>query len=461
MFFIKNTDCQPIAISPEIDTRNDYTFDLLGKIGDRILAFRKKNKKYILNIYDKTLFRVSEKPVYLGKKNTDIISISTDKDNFTVFYTHKIKNTMYIKAIKFNETGTKIDSATLYKQKQFFSSKPFLSVKSRDKNMILIYRIINNKEIEFLEFNNGKFKKIYYKILKFKDVKLNNNYHRLTISNKGNIYLIYEKKPSIFNGTTHKIIINAFYPATKKRKKISRTLKNYTGDIKIKYDNKNEVLNIACTVTKLYDTKILGYCVYKFDKNLLLKNNFLHYFKENLLSDYYKIEIKKKKKYIKNLFIKDIELRNDGGIVLVFEVKEIIKRKLNNFSYRQEIYSGDIDYIFGNIIIISIHENGEEYWGKIIPKNQISTNDFGIYSSFYIFKIPSSLKLLFNDEIKNKNQVIMYSISPTGDIKRNSIFTTDLYKLNLSFNKAIQISNRKLIVPSYKRDKLKLVSVQI
>jgi hypothetical protein len=349
----------------------------------------------------------------------------------------------------------------LYAQKNYFSTKPFLSIKSKDKNIVLIYKIIDNNEIEFIEFNIKKFKKTYYKKVKFKDVKLNNNYYRLAVSNEGNIYLVYEKKPSFFGGISHKIIINSFYPKTKNRKKTSKTLKINTGDIIIKYDNKNEVLNIAGTVTKSYDSKTLGYYMFRFDKNLLLKNNFQHYFKENMLNNYYKIENNKKKKYIKSLYIKDLELRNDGGVVLIFEVKEIIKRKINNFDYRQDLYTGDIDYFFGNIILISVHENGEEFWEKIIPKNQMSSNDYGIYSSFFIFKTPSSLKILFNDKIKNRNQVIMYSIRPTGDIKRNSVFTTDMYKLNLSFNKAIQISGKRLIVPSYKKEKLKLVLIEI
>ena len=460
-FTSEYTNCQQIAISPEIDTRNDYTFDLLGKVGNKILAFRKKNKKYILNIYDKTLYRVSEKTITLEKKNTDIVLVEARKNDFTVFYTHKKKNTLYLKAVKFNETGTKIDSAILFKQKQFFSSKPFLYVKSRNKNIVLIYRILDSKEIEFTEFNIEKFKRIYYKNIKFKDIKINYYHHRMVISNEGNIYFLFEKKPSIFGGTSHKIIIKAFYPQTKKTKRKSKTLKINTGDIKMVYDDKNDVLNITGIITKLYDTKAIGYFVYKLDENLLLKDYFQHYFKEKMLDDYYKLEIKKKKKYIRNLYIKEIELRNDGGIILVLEVKEIIKRKVNTFNYRQDIYSGDTDYIFGNIILISIHENGEEFWEKIIPKYQISTNDFGIYSSFFIFKIPSSLKLLFNDEIKNKNQVIMYSVSPTKKIQRNSVFTTDLYKLNLSFNKAVQISNNKLVVPSYKKEKLKLVLVEL
>ncbi len=462
VFFISEyAKCQQISISPEIDTRNDYTFDLLGKVGNKILAFRKKNKKYILNIYDKTLYRVSEKTISLEKKNTDIVSVVAGKNDFTVFYTLKKKNTIFLKAVKFNETGTRLDSTMLFQQKHLFSTKPFLSVKSRDKKIILIYRIIENKEIEFTEFNIEKFKRIYYKKIKFKDVKLNNNYYRLAISNKGNIYFMFEKKPSIFSGSSHKIIINAFYPYSKKRKKTSKNIKVNTGDINIVYDDENEVLNITGIITKLYDVKAIGYFVYKLDENLLRKGYFKHYFKEKLLSDYYRLEIKKKKKYIRNLYIKNLELRNDGGIVLVLEVKEIIKRKVNTFNNRQDLYSGDTDYIFGNIILISIHENGEEFWEKIIPKYQMSTNDYGIYSSFFIFKIPSSLKLLFNDEIKNKNQVIMYSVSPTGEIKRQSVFTTDMYKLNLSFNKCVQISNKKLIIPSYKKEKLKLVLVEL
>ncbi|MEZ4906539.1 MAG: hypothetical protein R2771_02595 [Saprospiraceae bacterium] len=42
------------------------------------------------------------------------------------------------------------------------------------------------------------------------------------------------------------------------------------------------------------------------------------------------------------------------------------------------------DYIYGNILVISTHENGEEFWSNAIPKSQNSINDNGLYSSFGI-----------------------------------------------------------------------------
>ncbi len=462
MLFTEINYSQKIAISPELDTKNDYFFDLLGKVGENILAFRQKNKKYILNIYDANLRRETQKTISIENKNTKIIGICQKKNDFTVFYTHKNKGNQIIKAAKFDQTGKKIDSVKVYQQKYFFSSKPYLFTYSEDKNRVLIYKIVGSKEMEFVEFDNKAFKRVYHKKAKFKDINLNYHFRKTVVSNDGNIYVLFEKKSSLFNKSSHKIVIESFYPASKKRKKTEKILKINTGNIELKYDNKNNILNIAGIVTKFYETKATGYYAYRFDGNMVFKNHILRYFEKDVLYSYYKLEHKKIKKNIRNLYIKDILLRNDGGIILVLEVKELVKRRIGRgFGIQERMDYNDIDYYYGNIILISIHEDGSKYWSKLFPKSQTSSNDYGIYSSFFLFKTPSMIRLVFNDEIKNQNQIIMFSVNPIGKAQRKSIFATDMYKLNLTFDRAIQISGKSFVVPSYKKDKLKLVLIEL
>lgn len=77
----------------------------------------------------------------------------------------------------------------------------------------------------------------------------------------------------------------------------------------------------------------------------------------------------KLKTYINNLKVKDIFPRNDGGFVLLLEKVEIITRQSNNdFRMRYPSYVESTDNIYGEIILISIHETGEEFWSKIITK---------------------------------------------------------------------------------------------
>ncbi len=453
------TEAQKISISPELDTRNDITFDLLGKIDDKIVALRDKGSKKVLNIYDENLFRYSEKTLSFENKKTEIIASIKANNSFTIIYEINIKNKNYIKAKTFNKTGTQLDSLNIKSYNSSFSSRKYFYVVSENNSMVLLYRIDNNSEMELTVINLKKSKIIYDKKVKFEDIRLNFDYRQVELTNKGDIYFAFEKKASLFNKSEHKILIKAFYPLNGNKKQKRKILKFNSANLKLKYDNKNEILNIAGLITKLYEVKSIGYYVYQYSNQLNLINGYKNYFTKELLKEYYKLESKKQQKYIRNLKLKDIVLRNDSGLVLLIEKIEIIKRNNNTYYSRRQYLYGDTDYHYGNIIIVSVHETGEEYWSKIIPKNQISSNDFGMYSSFFFFNTSSYLNIIFNDEIKKNNQIIMYTVNPIGKMQRKSIFSTDTYNINLTMNKAIQISSSKIILPSYKKDKLKLVLI--
>ncbi|HHH53865.1 MAG TPA: hypothetical protein ENK91_09420 [Bacteroidetes bacterium] len=456
IFFAK---AQKLLISPELDTRNDLTFDLIGKVDQRIIALRDKGNKKVVNIYDKNLFRYIEKTLSLEDKKTDLIASVNYKNKFTVFYEVNYKNTKYIKAKSFNSMGAQLDSININEFNWGFSSKKYNHVVSEDFSKVLLYRIINNSEIEITVIDLKTFKKILDKKTKFTDLRLNFDYRQVEISNKGDIYFVFEKKASLFNKSGHKFFIKAFYASTGKKKQKQKTLKFNSSNLKIKYDNKNNILNITGLITKLYEVKTIGYYVFQYSEKLNIINGYKNYFKNKFLKEYYKLENNKQKKYIRNLKLKNIILRNDGGLVLLLEKIEIIKRRNNSYYSGQQYLYGDTDYNYESIVIFSIHDTGEEYWSKIIPKNQLSSNDYGIYSSFFAFNTSSFLNIIFNDEIKNNNQVILYSINPVGAMKRKSIFSTDTYNMNLTVSKAMQISASRIIIPSYKKDRLKLVSI--
>ena len=118
-----------------------------------------------------------------------------------------------------------------------------------------------------------------------------------------------------------------------------------------------------------------------------------------------------------------------------------------------------VDYFYDDIFLVSIHPDGEIHWNTILHKKQYSQNDDAIFSSFFLLKTPSSLRFLFNDEIKYENTVSEYVVNGIGVSDRNSILSTEDQKLRLRFRDAIQVAANELIVPSENRNKLKLIRV--
>jgi hypothetical protein len=108
---------------------------------------------------------------------------------------------------------------------------------------------------------------------------------------------------------------------------------------------------------------------------------------------------------------------------------------------------------------ISVHPNGEEHWKKVLYKKQYSQDDQGIYSSYFLFKTPQNVRLIFNDEIKFENTVSEYLVKGNGINERHSLLSTELLKLRLRFRDAVQISADRVIVPSERRGQLRVAKI--
>ena len=118
-----------------------------------------------------------------------------------------------------------------------------------------------------------------------------------------------------------------------------------------------------------------------------------------------------------------------------------------------------IDFFNEDIAIIALNSSGEEHWKTILHKKQFSQDDGAIYSSFFTFKTPSSLRIIYNDEVRNDNTVSEYLINPLGEIERKNVLNTQYQRLKLRFQDAIQLSSNAILVPSERGNKLVLVRI--
>jgi len=459
LFFINNASGQKVSVAPALDVRNDDMFALIGQVGNKILTFRNNNHKYILNIFDHKLNKHTYRDLTFEKKKIRIIAISHEEKSWVLVYSYLDKKNEIINAYRYDNVGNRIDSTRIYSEKKDLLYRKFKFTESEDEKQLLIFKKENNSSMLFIRVDVQRLKNTYTKVNKFEDININSDFRKVLITNKGTFYTIFEKKPILFKRSKYKIIINSFDNDLE-----DFNTANVDFDFKFnkfisKYDNLNEVLTIAGIKTKSYSDKGIGYFVYKLNKNLDITTKIDKAFDLGFRKDLYRLRSKKLKNYINNIYIKDVVFRNDGGTILVFEIKEIISRHNNMYS-RVQRFRSNTDYLFKELGLISLHEDGEFFWHKIIPKYQFSSNDYGLYSSAFIFKSPSLLKLIFNDEIKDQNQIMMYSVNPLGKTSRKSLFSTELYDLNLAFEKSLQISNKKLLVPSYKNNILKLVMIE-
>lgn len=158
----------------------------------------------------------------------------------------------------------------------------------------------------------------------------------------------------------------------------------------------------------------------------------------------------------------EIVLRRDGGILLIAERTRYLERRsgASGRVYYENQGRFLVDYYYDELMVVSIHPSGKTHWKTILHKKQYSQDDDGIYSSYFLFKTPSSLRFLFNDDIRQENTVSEYVLNGMGEYDRNSILSTQDLDLRLRFRDALQLDANELVIPSERRNKLKLVKLE-
>jgi hypothetical protein len=460
LFFIDTISyCQKVTISVPVTSRNDVSIEMIN-IKEKPLLLRVRNESLIINVFNEDLSNMNEKEVFFEKKNFEIIATSYNDNKLLIFYKYVQKNEQILRSVHFDKNGNKIDSTELYRFSSFSDHNDLKSVQSDDKSKMLIFRKLDTDEIDFLLFDNFNFKIVFRKKIKFKDLNIDNDFKKIAVSDEGQVYVLFQKIPGLFNKNQNKLLLYNIDQETTLTKDL--LVDFYFDSFKFVYDNVNDNIVVSGVRSKLFQSKFEGTFFIKLDKNLnikLLKNsNFSH----DLLQHYYSKKNSKAKKYINNIKVKDLILRNDGGFVLLLESVEIITQQSNIEARRLSAsYVGSTDNIYGEVIAISFHDDGTEFWNQVISKEQTSTNDRGIYSSFGMMKNPGNLRIIYNDEIKDETQVVMYSLNPLGSLKRLSLFNTEMYELNLMLRESLQISADKILIPSLSNDKIKLVLLDL
>ncbi|MBK8703711.1 MAG: hypothetical protein IPN33_08810 [Saprospiraceae bacterium] len=164
-------------------------------------------------------------------------------------------------------------------------------------------------------------------------------------------------------------------------------------------------------------------------------------------------------KGLDEIIVREIVLRKDGGALLIGErTKQLFRSTAAyNRTYYDPSSRSVVDYYYDDLFVISLHPDGATHWKNVLPKKQYSQDDDGVYSSYFLFKTTGNLRFLYNDEIRYENTVSEYIVNGIGEYDRNSILSTQNLELRLRFRDAIQISANELVVPSERRNRLRLV----
>lgn len=449
---------QVITISQELALKNDYAYSILGWVDDNLLLFRDKGFKFYIQSFDRKLNLKWERELYLGESRADIIEVVAHKDRFHVLFGIRIKGVYHIQHYVYGHDVNLIDSTSLSTYENSFVTPRIFLEESTDKTKVLLYEY-QNRGLTLLSYDLNTKELGTVHRLNLDGKNLIEDFRSIVISNSGEFYVALQSK-TVQQKTQYLHIFRAAMGYDKLLLDTIMLGNVELMDIYALFDEEQNNLVITGLYGGQNSNRAQGFCFIKYNAH---QNTLVSYlsFDENLLTEV-NGRGSSSQKGLSDFQVKEVALRQDGGVVIIAEmVKEFSRRSSlpmdrNSGSYLRD---GWVDYYFEDLILYAIHPNGQEHWNEVLRKRQYSQDDGAMYSSFMLFRTPERLRFLFNDEIKHENTVGGYEVTGTGYIERKTVFNTDYHKLKLRFMDGIQVAHNECIVPSERNNRLNLVRI--
>jgi len=454
---------QTVSVSEGVSIRNDKAYHVIGNMKGKTLLFRdRSNYSFEVQAFDERLRLSWKKELELEKKRPEILEVINGKDNFSIVYKYRVKGKQVVKIHRYGPSANLIDSITVKKYgSRIYTPTPTV-VYSEDKKSLLIYHIEKFELVEATSFNIEDMSVNWDMTFKPDNFNYHRNFQQILVNNSGQMFLVLNKDNRKAEKEYHRFEV---YHARGKAnvKKFEMHMEGYlTYDVSFTYDNLNKKIIAAGLYSERSRGKAIGYFYTNFNP-ITPNDKQIHFtpFDEEFIKSFMGKK-GKKNVAITECSVQELVLRRDGGILLVGERNKIFERRMSS-SGRGYAGRDGINYIvdhhYEDMFIISIHPDGRLHWKDVLHKRQYSQDDDAIFSSYFLMKTPSSLRVLFNDEIKFENTVSEYIVKANGQLDRNAVMSTDDQQIRLRFKDALQTRSNELLVPSEHTSKLKLIRI--
>jgi len=450
---------QSMLVSDAISIRNDYGYEIIGRLRDRILLFRDKFDDFEVQAFDGQMrLSWSREMDDLQKRGVQILSVVGGKNDFSVIHKVRRRSRVVLRVHKYDPGANLIDSMTVKDYGDRMFSPPSLEiVRSDDKNCFVVFNVAERNKLEVTCFQLDKMQVLWDKTVELEEDYLEANLKAMTLSNAGEFYLVTEKNNRRARKDEHEYHVLRINAGGDHIRKIPLN-EFLTNDMRFTYDNLNHRLVGAGLYADKNKDRANG--VFFLSMTPGDSSHVLRYepFDDKFISILRKKDVEEDTKGVPDAEVKQLILRQDGGVLLVAERHHEIQRGSSaGRGFWREGLRMVVDFYFDDLFVIAMHPDGQTQWKTVLHKKQYSQDDEGTFSSFFLLRNTDKLHFLFNDEIKYENTCSEYVISPLGDFDRNSLINTVGRNLRLRFRDALQISAAECLVPSEFRNKLKLV----
>lgn len=454
---------QVVSFTEEIQLRTEAGYDIIGELQGNTLLFKDRTNEFEVQAFNERMKEVWTKKIKLDKRNQRVLGIVSDNNQFTVVYRFRNKGETIIKAHRYDPGANLIDSTVVKNFGRLFFTPDFEFTLSEDESKLLIYYIDKQTLLKVISFDLTSMKLLWERNIELEQYNSIRDYVYFLTNNQGDLIYVIERDNTLSRREDHHFTAYYFRGTTGvvNRYQIPMAQK-LTYDVIFKFDNINRKIVALGLFSEKNMTRALGYFSLFIPENPSLQyklsfQNFEDEFVSNLLG-----KDVQENRGLQECSIQDIVLRQDGGVLLIGEMNRQFERRLASSgrvvmdSYSRFI----IDYYYDDIFIYSIHPDGRDHWNEILYKKQYSQDDNAVFSSYFLFKNPTEIRFLFNDEIRPENTVSEYILNGNGTLDRRSVLNTQNLKLRLRFRDAVQVDFNEVVIPSERRNRLRLVKIE-
>jgi hypothetical protein len=463
---LSNLVGQSVTVSTDVSIRNNLSYDVFPNMEEHVILYHEQAQEHSFEIFDEQLrFKQTVTHEY-EKRNVAPIGVIGYNNRVSFYYTYRDTGYVHHKVIRYDKNAAAVDTTLLWlKQRKAVEGNPRFAF-SEDRSKVLIFTPID-KMLHLLLIDQQSMTILQDATLAIAGIDLRDDFDKILVTNSGKIFMLC-LKAGFWNVKDDEFfyIINAADPSQASVHRLTTDdpkLKIHR--IKMGYDERNDKITVGGLVGEGDEMSSSGYfaCGYKPNQMPAELSVSYHKYSPEFMSDITGKKVGRVRE-VPNFRVRDLLSRNDGGLILITEVVREYTRRAStvspgNFADPISMRGGMTDYYHEDVMVFTTGPSGQEQWYKQLFKKQFSQDDDGIFSSYFLFKTPSRLKLIYNDEIKNANTVSSYEVDPLGRFQRTSVLSTEYQSLKLRFRDAIQIGAKSLIVPSEKNWKVNLVRI--
>lgn len=457
---VRAAGAQVITVSEEVSIKTDYSYTIIGKIGDRVLLFRDQSNKFEVQAFDENMRLSWTRELDFERNRPEIIGINKTEGEFHLIYGYRDKGDYFIRHHSYDGKANLLDTMTIaVLEKQYFSPR-FRFTESEDHTKVLIFKADRETELDVYSYDVTKREVVWGKQVQIRNAYLRRDFRKMIVSNQGDMIMLLQHE-KVFSADVNFEVIKVDAGFQSVSQKEFNLGDHFINDFYPTYDNLNDQIAMSGLYNEKNTSRAQGiyYAIMPLDERS--PEVFWLDFDDTILQDVYGKDVANDKG-LTNFNIRDIALRRDGGALVIAEMSKEYSRRTSlplRRDYSSYSRGAWVDYYYEDMIVYSIHPTGEKHWNVVLHKKQHSQDDDAVYSSYFLFKTPQKLRLLYNDEIRNENTVSEYILRGNGYFERKSVFSTDYHRLKLRFKDAVQVAYNECIVPSERNNRLNLVRI--